>query len=486
MVTNRIIVVLTVWHVSVVAWIAEPAAACYTVVVGRAASADGSVLVGHNEVWGSGIVNFRALPRIRHKPGDVVRMENGRTVPEVEETYRFLWSENPGKFASDTHLNEWGVGIIGDVTSSRPEMKVPESQAGGMHYMLRRLVVQRARSAREGVQIAGDLIAKYGFGSGWTLIIADSKEAWVLSLTAGSVWVAQRVPDDQVVLLPNQYIVTEVRPEDTANFMTSPNLIDYAKERGWYDPRSGAKFDFRKAYDRSNYSPFDLRQWRGQCLVTGQNLPQGQQMPFSVVPLHKLSLKDVMNILRDRAPGLICSDGTMEASIFQLRADLPPDVGCVYWRTPLVPDLGAFVPWYAGVTNVPRCYYKLADLQQHLNVESHFRPSPDTYQPDPEFSWWAFKEFQDIFRKAAGRRRAIVRELLDAFEAKAMAAQPDVDAKFLSLSKDNPDAARDYLTQYSGDLGLKALRLSKGLTARLQAELKLPATTEPSGLDRRP
>ena len=47
-------------------WCGSPAYGCYAVIVGREASADGSVLVGHNEQnGGQRILNFRRIPRQR-------------------------------------------------------------------------------------------------------------------------------------------------------------------------------------------------------------------------------------------------------------------------------------------------------------------------------------------------------------------------------------------------------------------------------------
>jgi dipeptidase len=55
------------------------------------------------------------------------------------------------------------------------------------------------------------------------------------------------VPDDQVVLLPNIHIIGEVNLNDTDKFLASPDLIDYAAGRGWFDPDGAEPFnaDFR-------------------------------------------------------------------------------------------------------------------------------------------------------------------------------------------------------------------------------------------------
>jgi len=81
---------------------ASSASGCYAVVVGKDASTDGAVLLGHNEQNdGRRFLNFRRVPRIEHKAGEIVRLQGGAEVPQVKESYSFLWSENPGTTYSD-------------------------------------------------------------------------------------------------------------------------------------------------------------------------------------------------------------------------------------------------------------------------------------------------------------------------------------------------------------------------------------------------
>ena len=93
-----------------------------------------------------------------------------------------------------------------------------------------------------------------------------------------------------------------------------------------------------------------MRQWRGQCLATGRTieLPTAEQLPFSVKPNHKLTVRDVITILRYHGRGTICGSHTQEAAVFQLRSWLPPEIGCVYWRTSGEPCCSVLIPWYLG------------------------------------------------------------------------------------------------------------------------------------------
>ena len=160
----------------------------------------------------------------------------------MPETWAFFWSENPGLEFSDAYLNEWGVAVVSDGCPTREDdyatlVAAGEIRYGGIGYMLRRLVAERARTAREGVELAGKLVERFGYvDTGRTYVIADPREAWLVAVCAGRRWVAQRVPDDRVVILPNVHIIGEVDLADTDHFLASPDLVDYAVRRGWFDP----------------------------------------------------------------------------------------------------------------------------------------------------------------------------------------------------------------------------------------------------------
>jgi dipeptidase len=329
--------------------------------------------------------------------------------------------------------------------------------------MLRRLIVQRAKTAREGVQIAGELLNRFGYSdSGRTLTIADPNEAWLLSIVRGKHWVAQRVPDDEVALLPNVHIIPEIDLNDSSNFMGTPDIVDYAIKRGWFNPASGKPFSFRAAYNQSIRDGWDARQWQGQYLVTGGTieLPLEEQLPFSVKPDHKFTVEDVINILRYHGQGgTICGHQTQEAAVFQLRNWLLPQIGCIYWRTSAEPCSGVLIPWYLGITETPEIYYKPVDLNEHLTLSFHFNPPAGTFDYDPQFAWWAFKTLQDMvnnYQISTERARAV----FDDFEASAFANQSVVEEEALRLfSKDN-DLAKLYLTTYSKKLALQAVDMA--------------------------
>ena len=446
--------------------------ACYAVIVGRAASADGSVLVGHNEQnYGQRILNFRRIPRQQYTAGAEVQLSRGGSLEQVPETSAFLWSENPGLEFSDAYLNEWGVAIVSDGCATREDdyqtlVARGEIRHGGIGYMLRRLVAQRAKTARQGVELAGELVERFGYSaSGRTYVIADPEEAWLFAAVRGRRWAARRVPDDVVVLLPNVHIIGELDLSDGDNFLASPDLIDYAVGRGWFDPTSGEKFNFRKVYTTGiNDSP-DPRRWRGRQLVTG-NLPGPLDGPlsFGVRPERKMTVAKLIEILRDTHPAAPLSTSvTQEAAVFQLRDDLPREIGCIYWRTTAEPATSFLTPWYLGITDTPQSYFRGAEVERQLSLDHHFQPPSGSFDSNPESAWWTFKRLQDLIRSDYPSRIKVAQPRQAAFEDHLFANQEVAEERALKLWKTDAESTRRYLTRYCHDVAREARRQAEEL-----------------------
>lgn len=453
---------------------ASPVWACYAVIVGRGASADGSVLVGHNEQnGGRRVLHFTVVPRREFPPGSLVPLCRGGTLPQVPQTWSFLWSENPGLEFSDAYLNEWGVAVVSDGCPTREDdyqalVARGEIRDGGIGYMLRRLVAERARSARDGVRVASELIEQFGYvDSGRTYVIADPEEAWLLAVVRGRRWVARRVPDDVVVLLPNVHIIEEVDLSDRANYLASDDLVSYAVARGWFDPEAGRPFNFRLVYGLAEHAQPDPRRLRGQQLVAG-----GAALPassFGVKPAQKMTVAAVAAILRDRAGSRpISSQVTQEGAVFQLRSGLPREIGCVYWRATAQPAISVFTPWYLGITQTPPSYDRPVDIRTRMTLEHHFAPPAGTFDADSPLAWWTFKQLQDLAHRAGEQQIEWVRQAWQAHETALFEEQAARERELLELWKTDPQEARRRLTEYCSAAAERARSRAEELIAILK------------------
>jgi dipeptidase len=438
---------------------------CYTIVVGRDASKDGSVLVAHAEQnGGQRLLNFRRVGRKQHDANSQVLLRRGGRLPEVDQSLGFLWSELPGLEFSDNFLNECGVAVVSDYCPSREDdydalLRRGEIRDGGIGGMLRRLIAQRAHTAREGVTLAGELIERFGYvDSGRTYVIADPSEAWLLAVVRGRRWVARRVPDDQVMVLPNVFVTDTVDLRDAANCLASPGLIEYAVRRGWFHPDRDDPFRFDHAYGEQPVSA-DRRRWQGQQLVAGREIkwPPAAQ-PFAVRPAEKLTVASLAAILRRVIPADRTSGSpTQEGAVFQLRGSLPREVGCIYWRTSGEPSMNVLLPWYLGISQTPANYFP-AELNEVLPPERESPAASEAFVPDRRLAWWLHQSLQGLVHADLERRLSVVRAAWDNLEKRSFDNQSNIERDALNLWHDDPDAARALMTRYCADLAADADR----------------------------
>jgi dipeptidase len=351
---------------------------CFTVLVGRKASADGSVLVAHNEDdRGEIIVNLRKIAARDYGAPRKVALGKGAIHETDGKTAGFLWIEATTQEFADSFVNEHGVLVTSDSCPSR--VTAEDYNDGGIGWMLRRLVAEKATSAREAVRIAGDLVERYGYrSSGRTYSIADRNEAWMLAVLRGRHWYAQRVPDDEVAVIPNHYTIRGIRPDDPDHFMGSRDIVAYAAKNGWYDEAKDGPFDFKRAFERpSTREPAAdgnaLRHWRGLSLLSGKTWELSRDYPFSVRPAKKVSAEALMAVLRDHYEGTpydatdgyktgtpnrtkfrtICTSSTINAFVVSLDAKRPEPISVAIWLALGKPDTTVFLPLYYGVGSLP-------------------------------------------------------------------------------------------------------------------------------------
>ncbi len=492
-----------IFAVVVVLFWSLPSQACFTIVAGKKATADGSVLFAHNEDdHGPILINVWFVPRQQHSPGEVVHLKNGGQLPQIPETWAYLWVEAVGLSFSDYGSNEWGVTVASDACPSVVEPGQAELTDGGISYMLRLLVLQRAKTAREGVEIAGKLLDQFGYPApGRTLAIADGNEAWMLAILRGKHWLAQRVPDDGVVVLPNVYVIREVDFGDSENFIfCKDDLREYAARYGWYDPKSGP-FDFARIFATS-YDPmyaergYDLRQWRGQQLISGKTM-SGEEirarggLPFAVKPAHPLKVADLFSVLRDHYEGTpydvtaskegnpnnstyrtICTISTQHATVAQLRAGLPREYANVVWFSFGRPDVNTFVPLYTSILDIPPAFhFALPRNDWQTAFTHHFDPLPGTFDYRSELAFWIFNDLENVMGLDYYRTISRIQDEWQKQEKEALALRPAIEATAERLLKSSPEEALAFLHDYSFDRLYKALDTAKSLTAEVKREV---------------
>lgn len=287
---------------------------CTSIMVGKKASTDGSVMTAH-----TCDANYRTwidiVPAMKYEKGAMHEVywetmhthtqwskENlvlKGTIPQAKETYAYLNTAYPS-------LNEKQLAIGETTFGGKKELKNKE----GMFLIeeLERIVLQRCTTARQAITLIGELVKKYGYGdSGECITIADKKEVWQLEIMGegseqiGGVWAAQRIPDEHVGISANICRIGELDLNDKDQYMASDNVYDLAKKLAYWDGKE--TFKFWKAY--SGRKPFGIRDYFVLSTVAPSlNLDyEAEELPFSVKPDKLLSVRDVLKLYRETYDG---------------------------------------------------------------------------------------------------------------------------------------------------------------------------------------
>ena len=295
--------------------------ACTSIMVGKKASTDGSVLTSHtcdSHRTGSQIL---VIPAATHQPGSerlltkrcdddsgpmkrYGREPTGK-IPQAPSTFGYL---APAYAA----MNERQLAIGESTFGGRDEMR---SKRGLIDCeMLTRLMLERATTAREAIRIGGKLIEQHGWcDAGEALTIADPDEVWLMEIVGpgedetGAVWAAQRVPDDHVCVVANSARIGEIDVAKPDVFMASDNVIEVAEKMRFWDPDSGQPFRFYEAYNPTGRTSFAAtrREWRVLDLLAPslQLNANSDVFPFSVKPEQLVGPEKIMEIFRDTFEG---------------------------------------------------------------------------------------------------------------------------------------------------------------------------------------
>jgi dipeptidase len=445
---------------------------CYTIIVGKDASADGSVLLAHNEDGMGG------LPVDLHKTErgyvDTLNVINkSHFIKNIDEAFSCLWIEIPDQQFADGFLNEFGVAICSDGSQSKESDKTGE--AG---YYLRKTLAERAKSAREAITLAGKIIEEYGYSySGRTYCIADPYEAWVLEVVKGKHWIARRIPDDEIAVIPNYYVIQEVDLSDTVHYLGSHDLIDYAVANGWYDPEGEDKFIFRSAYGDSSrqHSMRNIaRKWIGVNNFSDKPYAVNADFPFSFKPENKVTVEGLTEVLRNHYEGTefelhsdsnggnphaneimtICSQYNQYSFIAQLRSRMPNDVGNLVWFAPRRPCIQPFVPVYFGVNKVPERFEKESFDKASAN---HFNNGRDLKDLFPNHASWEFSKYAEIIDDNYQAEIKKIRKYYEKSEKRLLARQTGFERRVLKVYSKDIGRAREILTAYSSKYLMRIL-----------------------------
>lgn len=480
--------------------------ACTSIMVGRKASTDGSVMTSHtcdSHRTGSQIVvvdaakhdagTMRALSkRCDDDSGPMPRY--GRTptgkILQVSQTYGYL-------APAYACMNEKQLAIGESTFGGREELVSDEGIIDC--EMLTRLILERTTTAREAIELSGKLLKQYGWcDGGEALTIADPQEVWVLEIVGpgkgkvGAIWAAQRVPDNHVSVVANAARIGKLDLSDPDYFLASDNIHQVAKELGFWDPKSGRPFRFYEAYNPTGrYSvAATRREWRVLSLLAPslELNPNADVFPFSVEPEKPVGPKKVMELFRDTyedtefdtTKNLTVTDEDGKTVKSPLANPfMPYDMNTLLKINGGWGELGErhIARWYCMYVTVTQSRSWLPDPVGGLVWFGYSNPAMTTYVPvyagvtdlpaeyntdgrttgfSRRSAWWAFNRASTIAAHRWGDMRKDVAAVRDPLQEKFLAAQSEITETAVELLDEKPEAARKYLTQVTAKACMEA------------------------------
>lgn len=454
--------------------------ACTSFLVGKKASADGSVMITYAADSHNLYGELYHWPAAKWPKGSMLEIREWDSnkplgkIPQVEETYNVVGN-----------MNEHQVAITESTFGGRPEL---EDSTGIMDYgSLIYVALQRAKSAREAIHIMTSLVKEHGYySSGESFSIADKNEAWIMEMIGkgvgnkGAVWVAIRIPDDCISAHANQSRIHQIPFDDKENCMYSPDVVSFAREKGYFNGKD-KDFSFTKAYCPYDFSALrgcEARVWafmRKYDKSLDAYLPflkgeSDKPMPLYVKADRKLTLQDVKNGMRDHYEGTefcmtndagmgpykvpyrwrpmtfkvdgqeyvneraIATQQTGFVLCAQLRNWLPDAIGGVLWFGVDDAATAVFTPMYGSIKETPECFRVGNGDMMTFSWTSAFWIH--NWVANMAYSKYSFM-IEDI--------KPVQKELELGFEA----MQPSIDKAAADMYAKNPEEAVKFLTWYS-------------------------------------
>ena len=477
---------------------ALPTHACTNLIVGKAASADGSVFVTYSaDDYGSfGSMYFHQGGT--HPKGEMRTIRDGDT--------NRLWGEIPQAVQTYTvigQMNEHQVSICETTFGGREELC---DTTGLIDYTsLIRIALERSTSAREAITVMTTLVEQYGYNSeGESFSICDKNEAWIMEMIGkgpgnrGANWVAVRIPDDCIAAHANQSRITRFNLKDKENVRYSKDLIKFAREKGFFTGKKDADFSFRNAFAPSDFSATrycEARVWslfnhfhRGMEVYADYAFGKdvNGEMPLYVKPDAPVTLRAVMAAMRDHyedtpldfrnQPGSgpynmpylptplewevegqkyfnerpVSTQQTGFCAVCQMRSALPDAVGGILWFTNDDPNMAPFTPVYCGSTQVPTCYQRIPGQQDDL----HYAEGS---------AFWLQNTVSNYVYPYYSKMFPDLQQVRDSIEQGTFKEIPLLDSMTKVAMQSHPDNYRKLLTEYSAQKATDMMRRWKQL-----------------------
>lgn len=490
----RKIVVITGMMLFMIAGFGLRLSACTNFIFTKGATVDGSVMITYSadshtlygELYYKPAKDFPAGAMV-----DVYEWDTGKKLGQIQQVRH--------TYSVVGNMNEYQVALGETTFGGREELQHQKGAVvdyGSMMY----LAMQRAKTAREAIQVMTDLVEKYGYYSeGESISVSDKNEAWIFEIVSkgdnekGAVWVARRIPDGYICGHANQARITQFPLNDPQNCLYSKDVITFARAKGWFDGKD-EEFSYSDTYAPVVFTMARACEARVWAMFNHVNSTMGQyqdyamgnitkekwgyttnRMPLWVKPDKKVSVHDVMQLMRDHFEGTkmdmthdigagpfdcpyrwrpmywttdsvnyfvneraVSTQQTGFVFVAQSRSWLPDPVGGIFWFGVDDTYSTVFSPMYCGITKVPHSYAEGNGSMVEYSPTSAFWT----------FNWvanWAYTRYSYMIKD--------IQKVQSELELGYIAQTAKIDQQAATMYKTDKNKARTFLSNYSVKAG---------------------------------
>ena len=424
------------------------AVACTTIIVGRQVSADGSFIFGRTDdthtIGKEQIVSVPAQTTVT--PPTFVDAYNGFTMELPKESCQYVMtprseSAHTGIWA-ESALNEYQVAISATETIIASDTALaadPYIPNGIAESNIPTLVIPYVKTAREGIERLGELVDLYGSTEGNGVLIADPTEAWYIEIYTGHQWLAIKLPQDKVAVIPNAAVLGCVDVADTENVLASADLWKLPTDKGFLSLQDG-KPHAALTYGTDRFTGHMLpgnqyRFWGGRAFLAPSQTGDIDLTAYYdafFTPDKKVTLADCMELMRYRYEGTanatetnpknrpIGVNYTEAAHLFWQRPHMPT----VMWVALANPEFSVFLPLYGNLTQTPAPY------------------TLDTLIYNDQAAYYRFRGLSNLCIEDRIHYGADVRKYWKAMETLLILDMQRMDQLYLTSGKDGNTAAK--------------------------------------------
>jgi dipeptidase len=495
----------------------QKASACTNLIVTKGATKDGSTMVSYLADSHSLYGELYFKPAADYKAGTMVKVYEWDTgkylgqIVQAQHTYSVVGNMNEHQL------------VIGETTfTGREELQDTTAiiDYGSLIY----LTLQRAKTAREAIQVIGKLVEQYGYYStGESFSIADANEAWIFEIIGkginmvstgkgktkvmvnankGAVWVARRIPDGYISGHANQSRIRQFPLNDPENCIYSKDVISFARSKGWFSGKD-ENFSFADTYAPLTYEALRFCEGRVYSMFNRaapslhlsmdyvKGLEGAEPMPLWIKPDSKLSTKDVMELMRDHFEG---TDFDMTKDFGAGPYALPYRWRPLTWKVDGVeygneraistqqtgfsfvaqcrswmPDPIGGIFWF-GVDDTYSTVFTPMYCGMTRVPNAYAEGNGDLWHYTPNSAFWVFNTVANFAYSRYSDMIQDIRARQSEIEGKYIATTPSIDKTALDLYKTDPKLAIQYITEYSVAQGTSTVEEWKKLFGELMVK----------------